>query len=230
MELSSDLWEHISYTLADHPPSLCLLSKSSSKLRELVKFVVGHYEAHLHVTFPKEECCEVEKSSKEKVQFEMILNRKGSYRRGKAHCHSIFTCVAEKTQGAVEDLLELFSKELITLRFNNCSKESDVFTVFNKFSLSNCEDICFNGSIPMHNGVFDLFQSCPNAKRLVISNPQSETDFTQFWPKLKGSRIETLDLMGHRVIPPLFHERIQAATKHETTLLLSKTRRRVPEF
>lgn len=196
MELSCDLWEKISYSLADYPPSLCLLSKSSAKLRDLVSFVIGHYEAHLHVTFPKEECCDhAEKSSKEKVKFEMILNRKGAYRRGKAHCHSIFTCLVKKTEGAIEDLLELFARELITLRFNNFPENSDVFTVFNKYSLPKCEDICFNGSLPMQNGVFDLFQSCRNAKRLVISNPRENADFTQFWPKLKGSRLETLDLM-----------------------------------
>lgn len=195
MEFSSDLWEKISYSLADHPPSLCLLSKSSSKLRELVKFVIGHYEAHLHVTFPENECCKAENSSKEKVQFEMILNRKGCYRRGIAHSHSIFTCLIEKTEVAIEDILELFSQEFITLRFNNFPEDSGPFNVFNKFSLPKCQDICFNGSLPMQNGVFDLFQSCLNAKRLVISNPKADTDFTKFWPKLKGSRLETLDLM-----------------------------------
>ncbi|CCD67865.1 F-box domain-containing protein [Caenorhabditis elegans] len=227
MELSTDLWEKISYSLADHPPSLCLLSKSSSKLRELVQFVIGHYEAHLHITLPKDECCDEEKCSKEKVQFEMILNRKGSYRRGRAHFHSIFTCLTDKIDLAVNDLLELFAKELITLRFNNFPENSDVFTVFNKHSLPKCEDICFNGSLPVHNGVSDMFHSCHNMKRLVISNPNTDTDFSQFWPKLKGSKVETLDLMGHRVIPPHFHERVQASIKLETTFLLSKARSQV---
>lgn len=195
MELSTDLWEKISYTLADHPPSLCLLSQSSAKLRELVHFVIGHYEAHLHITLPKEECCEHEKSSKEKVQFEMILNRKGRFQRGKAHCHSVFTCSSEKIELAVDDLLELFSQELITLRLNNVPDNSNVFSAFTRFSLPKCEDICFNGSLPVHNGVFDMFQSCRNVKRLVISNPKTETDFSGFWPMLKGSRLESLDLM-----------------------------------
>lgn len=195
MEISTDLWEKISYTLADHPPSLCVLSKSSFKLRELVKFVVGHYEAHLHVTLPKDECCEQEKSSREIVQFEMILNRKGCYRRGQPHCHSVFRCLSKNIHGAIDDLLELFAEELITLRFNNFPEDSNVFTSFTKFKLPKCEDICFNGSLPMHNGVFDMFQSCYNVKRLVISNPKPDTDFSLFWPMMKGSRIEKLDLM-----------------------------------
>ncbi|CAI2355411.1 unnamed protein product [Caenorhabditis sp. 36 PRJEB53466] len=196
LELPCDLWEKISYTLADHPPSLCILSKTSPKLRELVRFVIGHYEAHLHVTFPKDECpCKAEKSSTDKVHFEMILNRKGRFRRGKAHCHSIFTCTKSRLELAIDDLLELFADELLTLRFNNFPEDSHAFTVFNKYSLPKCEDICFNGSLPMHNGVYDLFESCRNTKRLVISNPAESTDFTRFWPMLKGSRVENLDLM-----------------------------------
>ncbi|CAL2045334.1 unnamed protein product [Caenorhabditis brenneri] len=204
MELSHDLWEKISYTLADHPPSLCILSKSSSKLRDLVKFVIGHYEAHLHITFLKNECCEEEKTSKEKIQFEMILNRKGCYRRGQAHCHSVFSCLTERIDGAIDDLLELFARELITLRFNNFPENISVFTAFTKFKLPKCEDICFNGSLPVHNGVFDMFQSCHNLKRLVISNPKAETNFSDFWPKLKGSRLETLDLMLPQSLRQLF--------------------------
>uniref|UniRef100_A0A1I7T7X3 MFS domain-containing protein n=1 Tax=Caenorhabditis tropicalis TaxID=1561998 RepID=A0A1I7T7X3_9PELO len=200
MELSCDLWEKISYTLADHPPSLCLLSKSSSKLRDLVRFVVGHYEAHLHITFPNNECWGEGKSSKEKVQFEMILNRKGKYHRGKAHFHSIFTCSTKKIDLAIDDLLDIFSKELITLRFNNFPEVTNLLTVFSKFTLPKCEDICFNGSLPVHNGVFDVFQSCLNVKRLVISNPKAATDFSEFWPKLKGSRLETMDLMVSSMI------------------------------
>uniref|UniRef100_A0A8R1HPY6 F-box domain-containing protein n=1 Tax=Caenorhabditis japonica TaxID=281687 RepID=A0A8R1HPY6_CAEJA len=195
MDLPCDLWEKLSYTLAEHPPSLCVMAKASRRLQKIVGFVISHYEAHLHITYPKNECCNVEKTSEDRVQFEMILNRKGNFRRGKAHCHSIFTCAAHKIDIAIDDILQFFSDELITLRFNNVPEDSDVFTVFNKRVLPKCEDICFNGSVPVHNGVFDMFQACRNSKRLVISKPPEATDFNRFWPLLKGSRLESLDLM-----------------------------------
>ncbi|CAB3398604.1 unnamed protein product [Caenorhabditis bovis] len=195
VNIPTEIWEKITYELVDHPTSLCLLSKTSTKLRDLIGFVVGHYEAHLHITFPQESCCTTESISSNKVEFEMILNRKAKFRIGKAHCHSHFSCDSKKLDLALQDLMSVFSDELISMRFNNFKKDTNVFTIFNQFDLPKVDNLCFDGALSCTNGVYDLLQSCRNLKRLAISNPAYDTDFSKFWPLLKGSKIDSLDMM-----------------------------------